>query len=187
MADVQAPAIGYSIIANLGGDRQITVQHFVAAEDDDAKVNAAIDRIMRVINRQQAIGQLPELRAARDKYASELAQYEEDVGVAEASHQRALAELDVKRASLEAAAKEVFDTAYKDFMASGKQGDFKPGGSAKSAIDASKRAVAEVDNDRKKLEAEKAQFVTNIEVSIKRRQEELAKLNTQIEELEKVI
>jgi hypothetical protein len=52
---VKAPAIGYSIVANLGGDRQITVQCFVDEGEEDKAVNARFDRVMTFIDRQRPI------------------------------------------------------------------------------------------------------------------------------------
>lgn len=183
---VQVPAIGYSITANLGGDRQIVLQHFIGADESDAEVNKVLDRIMRLIDRQKAILEIPDLRAARDKYAGEIAQYEEDLATAEGKHAEAQASLDVEIEHLQTTSKEVHDTAYDAFRASGRQGAFKPSGQTKSQLDRAADGVKRAQEAKAKNEAERHNFLNTVGVSIDRRKAEIAIIEGKIAEAEKV-
>ena len=72
------PAIGYSITANIDGNRRIVFQHFVAADEDDASVNANLDRIMGLVDRQRARYEIPGLAEELETLTNTMAQYEED-------------------------------------------------------------------------------------------------------------
>ena len=57
-----APALGFSITANIHGSAQIVAQSFVPFESNDDQINAALDKVMKAIDRQQAKYQVKDLK-----------------------------------------------------------------------------------------------------------------------------
>ncbi len=49
-----APALGFSITANIHGSAQIVCQSFVPLEATDEQINDTVDKVMKAIDRQQA-------------------------------------------------------------------------------------------------------------------------------------
>lgn len=60
-AVVKAYATGFSLTVGVSGDRQITYQSGFESDETDAAVNARLDRMMRLADRQKAIYSIPEL------------------------------------------------------------------------------------------------------------------------------
>ena len=75
----EAPALGYSIVANLGDNRQITAQCFVAHDEPLSVVNDHIDKVMRVIDRQRATYQIKELQTELDTLVATKTRAEDDL------------------------------------------------------------------------------------------------------------
>lgn len=184
---VQQPAIGYSITANIGGERQIVFQHFVGADENDAQVHKALDRINKLIDRMRSQYSLPDLKAERDKYLAEIAQYEEDVAVAQSNHDVAQASLDVQIEEAGRTAKTIFDDSYAEHVKSGRQGEYKPKGQTKMQLDRADAAVREAVAAKVKNDAERQQFLDNVGASIEVRRKNVAILNEKIADAEKAI
>ena len=128
------PAIGYSILANIGDDRQVTFQHFVGEDESDEAANAAIDRIMRIIDRQKAIRRIPDLVKERNQVEGQLTQFARDLAAVEADYaareearKKLILELQVKR-------KETYDAGYAEHATSGRRGSYEPAGRRASMI-----------------------------------------------------
>ena len=49
-----ASAIGYSVVINLDGNRQVTAQCFVAEDEEDSAINFKFDRVFAILDRQKA-------------------------------------------------------------------------------------------------------------------------------------
>lgn len=96
-----APALGFSITANIHGSAQIVAQSFVAFDADDATINAALDKVMLAIDRQQAKYQVKDLRRKLEQ---------EDMAL---------------RAQIEKVA-DFQNAAAAEHNASGRRGEFKP-------------------------------------------------------------
>jgi hypothetical protein len=58
----KGPAIGYSIIANLGEKRQMTVQYFVDGDEPLSVIHANVDRTLAVLDRQIARYEIGDLK-----------------------------------------------------------------------------------------------------------------------------
>ena len=80
---VQAPALGYSITANLGDDRQIVVQCFADSEEELASIHGKIDKAMVVIDRQKAKYKKIEVRKNVDEMEKTLRRLKADLVEAE--------------------------------------------------------------------------------------------------------
>ena len=57
-----APALGFSITANIHDRSQIVAQSFVPFDASDDQVNAALDKVMRALDRQAAKYQIKDLK-----------------------------------------------------------------------------------------------------------------------------
>lgn len=176
----QAPAIGYSIVSNLGGDRQMTVQCFVGEDEVDAEVNSKIDRVFRVVDRQRARYQLVDLREERIKTSETLAQFEEDYARVEADYKKAAAERGVQLLELEQRRQGIHDGAYSTHAKSGRQTAFEPRGHTKQALDAFDAAKAQVEAEQVKADGERDQHKSNLDISLTRFRKALVAIDEKI-------
>lgn len=183
MGDV--PAIGYSITANIGDDRQVVFQHFVGSDETDASVNAALDRIMGLIDRQKARAALPGLLAERRKLVDENAQYEQDRAEAELNYQKAQAALETQLVEAGEAKKEAMSAGYSQHVQSGRTGEYKPKGAVAASITAAERVEKELKAAMDKNTAERDQHIENMRITMDRRVARIALLDEQIAENEK--
>lgn len=184
----EVSAIGYSITAAIDERRQIVFQHFIAADASDAEVNADLDRIMRLVDRQRAMYELPEKQAELNKLKDEISQFTEDKTVhAEANFQKSQADLDMQIATLQADRKKIYDDAYDAHRRSGRQSAFEPKGHVKNALDRADAGIAQAIEAKGKNEAERDFYVQNIDGNIQRRRDRIALLEGEIAELEKKV
>ena len=175
MADKEVSAIGYSVTANIDGNRQIVFQHFIAADADDAQVNKDLDRLMKLVDRQRAIYELPEIQTELDQLAEEISQYTQDkVETAEANFAKAQADLDLQIATMQGERKKVFETAYEQHNRSGRGSAFEPRGQTKVALERADAGIRQAEDQKQKNEAERAQFLLTIDGNIQRRKDRIA-------------
>ena len=93
--DKPATAIGYSIVVNLDGNRQVTAQCFVAENEDDAAINGKFDRVFAILDRQKARYDVVNERDELRKEETTLDQLKEDLTRADHEYEKAQARLDV--------------------------------------------------------------------------------------------
>jgi hypothetical protein len=160
-------AVGWSIVANLGGDRQITFQSAFAVDMTDAEKNKLLDDTMALVDRQKARSELPDVRAELFKHRETLAQYEEDLGRVDtmeaekvAELQRQIAELEdetsyerlrdaamaplmEKHAEIAAARMSEWNAGQAEFDRAGKQGAYQPRGHRQVNLDRIDKTLAE--------------------------------------------
>ena len=110
------PALGFSITANIHGSAQIVAQSFVPFDADDAGINAALDKVMKAIDRQQAKYQVKDLKRK--------AEQEEMI----------LADQISKVADLQ-------NTAAAEHAQSGRRGEFRLNVQQKTAVDNAKKTI----------------------------------------------
>ena len=103
----EIPAIGVSVQQALDQERQLVLQCHVGSDEDEKKINALVDKLFRVSNRQAAIVKLP----AAKKHLERLQVM-----------QKRMAE-DMVR--LDAEAREAEANVVRDFRASGRKGELK--------------------------------------------------------------
>ena len=129
-----AAAIGYSMMCNLGGERQMTIQCFVGEDESDEIVNARIDRIFRVVDRQKAKYDLDKEEKLAEECALHLRNFLNAIPIAEKALERQIAVLTVELNAKEAAKKEVFEEGYAKHVSGGRSGVFKPSGALESRL-----------------------------------------------------
>lgn len=179
----KAPAIGYSITAGLGDRRQMVVQCFVAEDEDDAVVNAKVDRIMRVIDRQQAVYDLDAELEGFHKVGSMLEQFLSTLPIAERNFQAQTAELTVQLQAFEDARKETFDAGYTEFAQRGGKGEYKPKGHRAADLARLDNEIAKKKEQIEKAAPDQAQARSEAYGSIRHHQADLKKRRVRVNHL----
>jgi hypothetical protein len=184
---VAAPALGYSITANLDGSRQIVVQCFTDGDESLEATHAKIDRAMAVVDRQKARYQIVDLRKERAQLVDELAQGAQDLAEVDLNFVKAQAGLDVQAGELNRQAEEVFKQAYEAHDRTGRTGKFKLVGHAKANTERVQAALDQVAALKAKNEAEREQHRQGFQISQQRREARVALLDGEIATLEGLI
>lgn len=187
MSGEKAAAIGYSIIANLPGDRQVTVQCFVAEDETTAEVNQRLDRAFGFLDRQKARYEIPELKAKIEEQEATLAQMERDLAAADEQFEKAQAEIDVgaETATKERAA--FLQRGYDDHTARGARGAYEPRGGDKAKVGQWDAIISDYAAQKEKNLAEREQFRNNIVVGKRRYETAIARDKEKLAEKEAVL
>lgn len=171
-------AIGYSITAQLGDRRQIVVQHFVAEDETDEAANACMDRIMGLIDRQQARYDLDAEMEGFHKIGSTLEQTIAGIRVAAVNQKRLTAELAAQIEAMQEARDGLYKEGYDAFNARGGRGTYKPAGALQSRltamdgeIEAKKGALAAVPANEAQHKQEVQNSIARFQADLKRRRE----------------
>lgn len=179
-----SPAIGYSITANVNGDRQVVFQHFVDQETSVADQNAMIDRIMDAIDRQQARYRIPELRTERNKLEAELLMAERDLAAVDLDYQARVEVRNRAVADLQSAKKGEHDAGYAEHTSSGRRGSYEPVGHRKqriNAIEAEEKALIEA---AARDDAERQVARSNLEKNNELRRLRMKQIDEELAELQ---
>lgn len=175
---VKAYATMFQIVIGLSDNRQISFNSGFESDEDDAAVNARMDRIMRIADRQRAKYEIPELLkdiAKRQEVIDNLTedrkrvdeQYEKDMASMGASmaelERRCTADVEASNAEANARilevrgrAEKIRDEAQDDWQKRGNLGAYKPQGTAKAALLNHEEAEKEIgrmrDEEAKRIE-----------------------------------
>lgn len=179
-APAEVSAIGISVITNMPGDRQITAQCHIASDASTAEVNALMDRMWSVIDRQKARYEMEGKEADLDVVRKTLQRMEQDFAMAESVYQREQAELRTKSATALEAGEEAAKRAYDEHVNSGRHGRFKLQGARASEVARARQVADAYEEQRKKAEAERSKYIDNIETSRARFREDIARLEGEI-------
>lgn len=186
------PAIGMSIVANIGGDRQITLQTYYERDEPIEAVNALVDRMQAVTDRQEAkyklVGVLENLKI----HLKTLERLEEDLAAVDANHDKKQAERQLQLDEMLSMAHEQIATAEKQmnaeaanglrardsrwaeaegkFRETGRKGVFKPDGHVRQnldVLDAEIKRVNETNANRlQQLKDDLARLISDKEFEI---------------------
>jgi seryl-tRNA synthetase len=181
---IKVPAIGLSITANIDGNRQVVFQGFFDENEEDKAVNRRVDRIMRLVDRQRSIYEIPGLREELQKLTDELDQYNEDVGKAEAEFNKAQALLDVQIIEVQKTRAKDYEAGREEHARAGKMGSYKPAGNRARNLEICDKQLDDIKKQKETNAAERQQFLDNIQVSIERRTARIAILQDKIAALE---
>jgi len=162
-----APAIGYSLTCNLGGDRQIVFQCFVAEDESDESVNAKLDRMSGFADRLKARAELPQLREELEKHMAGYNQMIEDKARLDLDFEKSQASLDVQVENLNEQIANAEKAAQVQWEANGRRGAYTPTGSAKANIERFRTGIKAVLDDKAKNAAERDAAVSNYEITKK--------------------
>ena len=173
-------AIGMSVVANFGRDRQATLQTHVAQDQTEAEIDSQVDRLFRVIDRQKARYEIIDLEDELVKHAQTLALFREDHDRLEAEHQHKVAGLKIQIEEIDATAARARETGYQEHVTSGRQTEYQPKGATKAAIERAAQAAKAVQGEIDKLEAERTVALANLGTSAARYEEQIVKLKDDI-------
>lgn len=180
MSAAPAAALGYSIVSNLDGNRQITVQCFVAEDESDEVVNAKLDRVFRVIDRQKARYDIVSEDEEMAKEKATLHQLQEDLARVDADFEATQSGLNEEIIKIDAQGQEAFLKGYNDHAASGRRGEYNPSGASKAQLTNIGMAKKNIEDTLKKNEAERDQHRTGVSISIQRYHQAIAERETRI-------
>lgn len=178
-----ATALGYSIVCNMGGDRQMTVQCFVGEDEPDEVVNGKLDRAFRVVDRIKARYDLERHYKEFEEAGRHLRNFLNAIPIADKNAQYQLAALKVELTTKEEARKEVFDQGYNEHASSGRRGSFTPKGSLQSRLVAMDADIAKVREKIDAVPADTEQHKAKCLIDIQRYQDDLHKRRVAINDL----
>lgn len=205
-------ATGVSLVVGLSDNMQITFQSGFEGDETDAAVNARLDRLIALANRQKAIAEVPMLENELFKHREELAQFQEDLdrveldyATAQEQRRQAIAELEAGRAKarkkfeaeinvmileMQDVRQETFNAGLGEHQRSGRSGSYVPKGHVATNIAKIDKQIETAKDGRErdleawdirfdertkalyaeieKAEAERDQYVANLNVSIRR-------------------
>lgn len=179
------PAIGFSVTVDISQGRQMVLQGFFPDDEPDEAVNARLDRALKFADRQRAKYEVPVLAEERAKLRDELAQYDEDVAVAEENFQKSQATFDVQILETQGQIRRTMDEGETKARSAGKIGAYKPQGQTKHNIEIAKKQIEDYAAQKEKNVAERESFLNNIKIAIDRRKARIALLDEKIADLEK--
>ncbi len=179
----EATALGWSITANIDGNRQIVLQSFFAADATPADANAMLDMANALVDRQRAKYEIPDLEKERAKYIDEIKQATLDLAESEQNFLKAQAELDVQASEFQASKDETLKAGYDAHVAGGRQGAYTPKGNTISTIARMDTALKQVAETKQKNENERAQAQQGMEIAIGRRNDRIAEIDRRLAEL----
>ena len=163
-----APALGFSLVANLGDNRQITCQCFVDVTEPLPVIDARIDLVQAVIDRQQAKYQIKDWKADLEKHQIAYQRMQDDLAAAELRHKQ---ETDTLGARLLELGEQLATTG----LVSAAQ---------RNALKQEQKAVkAKLDEKA----AERQAHISNVLVSKERFEEEIDRLKAKIAEAQALI
>jgi chromosome segregation ATPase len=177
---VAAPALGYSILANLGDEKQLTVQCFADSEEDIASIHSKVDKAMAVVDRQKAKYKARDLRSEVAKMERTLRQLEDDLARLETDFEANQEAIDRRIAECGEGVSKLQSEAHA-------RGRAQPVGADKAAERALRQEAETLNEQKNKAIAERAQARANTAVNIGRYREEIDKANEHIAECEALI
>lgn len=186
-AKKEVSALGYSIAANINGDRQITFQHFIASDATDAEVNADMDRIMRIVDRQQAIYQIPSLEEERGQLLGQIAQSEKDLEALNAEYEAWEAEQNKLISTLKIEQEAVQKRAYNEHVANSRRGQFELRGASRAQYEAYERDIGKIVESMIAKAQEKGAGESNLRANNAHRQNRIATIDEKIAELKQKV
>lgn len=177
----QAPAIGMSVVMNMPGDRQATLQCFVAQEDGEVAANDLLDRMFRIADRQRARYELSDFEQELEKHRRMLANFTEDFARIEKDFALKKVEREEEAAALVEEADSIRAADYERHTKTGREGEtYKPQGHVKQNIDTKKAAAAQIKIGLEKLEAERIVAMDGIRNSQERFRTEISRLEKEV-------
>lgn len=183
----EAPAIGMSIVMNIPGERQITLQSFVAQEDGLKAQNDLLDRMNLLAERQRAKYLVKdfeaELATKKDEIKFRLADRQRQ----EEAHAKKLAEHNAKIGEFKAAAENAKKEGYEIHVNSNRKGPYEPRGHVLTRINACNAGVHNEEEQIKKVEADFNLWLQSNQTSIDNANSKIEELRSAIRHCEQQI
>lgn len=176
-----------ALVTTLEDGRQIQMRTTFPQGAPRSEIDATFDKLFGVVDRQKARYELSALRKDVTKHRKMLRNQEHDIARLDQQHEVKMAEIAAQAEALNVDQDRVYNAAVEQHNASGKKGQFKPQGHTAArldGIDAQRRKLAE---ERDRAESERATAFQNYKVSGDRFREEIATLESEIAERERII
>lgn len=186
-AETPTPALGFSIVANLGGDRQATVQFYVGRDDEVRAIHLMTDRVMAVLDRQKAKYELKDMREEVITLSGKLDQFRADKEKILKDFGIKLAYLGVQAGTLNEDGDSARNEAYDAHVKTGRTAEFKPVGHVKAQLERIEGGKRQVADEIAKQEAEQVQAVHGVNASIAMHEKALIGFEKQIAEREALL
>jgi phage protein D len=177
-----ATALGWSMTANLGGDRQVVFQSFVPSDAPDPEINAVIDRAVRIVDRQQARHEIVAYTKERADLQADVEQGDANIETVEANYKKAQAEFDVQALELNRAIGTTRAAAAEKAAQRGQSPHAALKGQGQSLIDRCDQGLAQIKEDRARQAEERTVALEGFHATQKRRRDRIALLDTMISE-----
>ncbi len=178
-------AIGYSLMCNLGGDRQMTVQCFVDEAEEDDVVNRRIDRVFRVMDRQKAKYDLDKEIKEFEEVALHTRNFLNAIPMAEQAAKAQVETLKAELLGMQEARKEVFDKGYNAHVVGRRQGEFVPSGAIKGQLNNMDNEIAKKQAAILAVPNDVAQHREQTRANVAKYQGDLSKRRAHINDLRK--
>ena len=182
-----AAALGYSVVVNLDGNRQLTMQCFVAEDEPSEVVNAKLDRVFAVIDRQKARYDLVGENEELSKERGTLAQLEEDLARVDLEFEKSQASLKEQMIELNTQRQAALEAGYNEHTAAGRRGDYQPRGQTQQTINAVSAAERNAAEGLAKNEAERDQHRQGVMISVERYRKAVDERTARIDGLTKLL
>lgn len=176
----EAPALGMSIVMNMPGDRQATLQCFVASDASLEEQNALLDRMMRIGDRQKAKYELTALYDDLAKHQQTQSRFGEDFARTELEYRTGQAQRDEAKATLLQAIDDETKAGYGAHATSGRKSEYKLSGAHKQAVNVAQAGIHQLDEQTAKAKAERDRFVEHLDISRTRYAEEIERIEADI-------
>lgn len=180
---MDVPALGISVQAQAGDRRTIIIQTHMGRDDSEEEINTLLDRLQRVIDRQQASYDLDAEMEGFHKVGGTLRLNIDGLPIAEANKKKELAALAVKLQEFETAKEAEYQDGYAEWSKKGGRGTYAPKGFRANKIAA---LTAEIEKARAAIEAkpkDEAQNREQVMKTIAHFQDDLKKRRARINHL----
>lgn len=179
----ETTALGWSITANIDGNRQIVLQSFFAADASAEEANAQLDFANAILDRQRAKYEIPDLEKEASKLRDEISQAEQDIAEAQVNHDKAQASLDEQIAKLQGLSEDEFKAGYANHRNTGRQGSYTPKGATKANMERIETDINRASEAKSKNDGERDQFLANIGIALNRRRDRIKEIEARLGEL----
>lgn len=179
-AETPAAALGFSILANLGDEKQFTAQCFVDSDDEISTIHAKVDKVMVVIDRQKAKYRLHDLRKEVAEMEGGLGRQEDDLARLEEQFERNQEALDARLLECIKARSAVQDEARA-------RGRASPVGADKARFDNLGKEMEDLRGKKAEAVAERETARQNMATNVGRFRDAIAKKNEEIAECEALV
>lgn len=174
------PAIDLSIVQSLPGDRQIQVKTCFLQSTPQREVDKIMDSLFRAGDRQKAKYDLASLHDTLEDHEKNLGRALEDVARLDVEHEAAK---DLRRgelSNLQIAREQAYQDGVAKHTASGRHAAYQPAGAKKNELEAFDKQAGAMRAAQEKADNERTVAKGQLEISIARFREEIARIKAQM-------
>jgi chromosome segregation ATPase len=158
----QVPMVGFSITANLYGERNIVFQSAYPSDFSDKDADAVVNAVMRQADRMKARYKIEEIEADIRKHREMRRHQENLLDGLDAQERDKLDGLSKRIAAQTERKSKAFELGEAKHNEAGRPGPYRPGGSAQSEISACDSDIARAKNEMTEVRAETQKGKVNI-------------------------